>query len=157
MDSPPRPSTPPPAPATAILRNEAALFSLKRPQLTALCKEHGLKRSGKNVDLIQRLQEHGAVLTAQQERGVEDSMCLADTSNASWAVLKEDVAPAQEDLAEFGVTGASRPSTSSPSIKLIRKTHRTCRKRERQLEVEGEYAQVCLERIYRLDDPLSGS
>jgi hypothetical protein len=34
-------------PELAILSNAAALHSLKRPQLVALCKQHGLKGSGK--------------------------------------------------------------------------------------------------------------
>ncbi|KAK0469041.1 uncharacterized protein EV420DRAFT_4937 [Desarmillaria tabescens] len=38
-----------------ILRNPAALHSLKRDQLIRLCKIHGVKASGKNVDIAERL------------------------------------------------------------------------------------------------------
>ncbi|GAA5990390.1 hypothetical protein JCM11641_002347 [Rhodosporidiobolus odoratus] len=106
-----RPQTPSRPPQVSILRNEAALFSLKRPQLQLLCKEHGLRRGGKNVELIQRLQDYGNELL-DQPTGGDDSMMLADESNASWAVLKEDVVPAQEELAEFGVQDHASTSSS---------------------------------------------
>ncbi|KAG8946521.1 hypothetical protein FRC04_011579 [Tulasnella sp. 424] len=41
-----------------ILFNSPALHSLKRTQLIKICKRHGLKASGKNAELIQRLQEY---------------------------------------------------------------------------------------------------
>jgi hypothetical protein len=43
----------------SILLNSPALKSLKRAQLVGLCKRYGLRAAGKNVELIQRLQEHG--------------------------------------------------------------------------------------------------
>lgn len=42
-----------------ILLNSPALKSLKRAQLVGLCKRYGLRAAGKNVELVQRLQEHG--------------------------------------------------------------------------------------------------
>lgn len=47
---------------TQILFNSPALHSLKRDQLVKLCKIHSLKASGKNKDLIERLQLHANTL-----------------------------------------------------------------------------------------------
>ncbi|OCF41957.1 hypothetical protein I317_04259 [Kwoniella heveanensis CBS 569] len=41
-----------------ILRNSAALNALKRHQLVSLSKRYGLKASGKNVEMIQRLEAY---------------------------------------------------------------------------------------------------
>ncbi|WVF65621.1 hypothetical protein IAT40_000351 [Kwoniella sp. CBS 6097] len=41
-----------------ILRNSAALNALKRHQLVSLSKRYGLKASGKNVEIIQRLENY---------------------------------------------------------------------------------------------------
>ncbi|WWD21121.1 hypothetical protein CI109_105602 [Kwoniella shandongensis] len=41
-----------------ILRNSAALNALKRHQLVSLSKRYGLRASGKNVELVERLQEY---------------------------------------------------------------------------------------------------
>ncbi|KIO26669.1 hypothetical protein M407DRAFT_24108 [Tulasnella calospora MUT 4182] len=46
-----------------ILFNSAALHSLKRAQLVKICKRHGLKASGKNAELIQRLEEYAKNLS----------------------------------------------------------------------------------------------
>lgn len=43
---------------TDILFNSPALHSLKRTQLVQLCKRHSIKASGKNTELVARLQEH---------------------------------------------------------------------------------------------------
>ena len=43
---------------TDILLNSAALNSLKRNQLVSLCKLHGIKASGKNSELINKLQDY---------------------------------------------------------------------------------------------------
>lgn len=40
-------------PAYAILYDDAALNSLKRPQLVALCREHGIKVVGKVSGRVQ--------------------------------------------------------------------------------------------------------
>ena|ERR1700761_4280883 len=44
---------------TDILLNSHALNSLKRAQLVQICKQHGIKASGKNPELIAKLQELG--------------------------------------------------------------------------------------------------
>ncbi|GAA6042185.1 hypothetical protein JCM8097_005003 [Rhodosporidiobolus ruineniae] len=111
----PPPATPRADPTVAILRSEAALFSLKRPQLVSLAKEHGLKAGGKNIDLIQRLQDYSKALDAAND-GEDDSMVEADESHASWAVLREDAVPEQEVLAEFGVQATISASSSSSSL-----------------------------------------
>ncbi|WVO15314.1 hypothetical protein L204_102970 [Cryptococcus depauperatus] len=43
-----------------ILRNSAALNALKRHQLVSLSKKYGLKANGKNVEMVERLQEYAA-------------------------------------------------------------------------------------------------
>ena len=40
---------------TEILRNPAALHSLKKDQLLRLCKEHGVKPGGTKADMVERL------------------------------------------------------------------------------------------------------
>lgn len=47
---------------TQILFNSPALHSLKREQLLKLCKIHNIRTTGKNVDLIERLELHAAAL-----------------------------------------------------------------------------------------------
>ncbi|BGP35732.1 hypothetical protein JCM10296v2_007584 [Rhodotorula toruloides] len=74
------------APELAILSNDAALHALKRPQLVSLAKEFGVKASGKNVEIIARLQEHGRWIT--QHGTDEDMLEEGDASMASWAVVK---------------------------------------------------------------------
>ncbi|GAA5875089.1 hypothetical protein JCM8547_005409 [Rhodosporidiobolus lusitaniae] len=100
------PRTPRADPSVQILTNEAALHSLRRPQLQALAKQYGLKAGGKNVELIERLEQHGRYL------GGDDSMLDADESNASWAVLREAVVPEQEELAEFGYQESASAGSS---------------------------------------------
>lgn len=43
----------------SILLNEHALNSLKRAQLVALCKRYELRATGKNTELVARLEEFG--------------------------------------------------------------------------------------------------
>ncbi|KAG8907337.1 hypothetical protein FRB99_004584 [Tulasnella sp. 403] len=52
--------------SSEILLNSAALHSLKRSQLTKLCKRYGLKATGKNVDIIERLQEYAKSLSDRE-------------------------------------------------------------------------------------------
>jgi hypothetical protein len=47
---------------TQILFNSPALHSLKRDQLLKLCKTHGVKASGKNAEIVERLQARGLQL-----------------------------------------------------------------------------------------------
>ncbi|GJN94144.1 hypothetical protein Rhopal_007218-T1 [Rhodotorula paludigena] len=103
-------------PSEAILSNDAALHSLKRQQLLALCKQYGLKGSGKNVELIGRLQEHGRFLARSAQQGEVLVETDADTSTASWAVVADGAVPEQQEvLAEFGVQAHSGSSTSHDS------------------------------------------
>ncbi|KPV73056.1 uncharacterized protein RHOBADRAFT_55292 [Rhodotorula graminis WP1] len=101
-------------PEVAILRNDAALHSLKRPQLLALVRRFGLKGSGKNTDLVSRLQQHGALIV---ERGWDRSSAEpGDASTASWAIVDGAAMPAAQGLEELGVRGTgSAPSTLTSS------------------------------------------
>lgn len=57
------------APANAgILLDSPALNSLKRAQLVQLCKRHGVKASGKNTALVERLHRHAAGMFATPAR-----------------------------------------------------------------------------------------
>ncbi|GAA5856662.1 hypothetical protein JCM9279_004863 [Rhodotorula babjevae] len=102
-------------PEVAILHNDAALHSLKRPQLHALVRRFGLKGSGKNTDLVARLQEHGRLIV---ERGWDRSSAEPDdASTASWAIVDGATMPVAEDLEELGVRGpGSAHSTLTGSI-----------------------------------------
>ncbi|KZS96977.1 hypothetical protein SISNIDRAFT_450767 [Sistotremastrum niveocremeum HHB9708] len=44
--------------STDILHNSYALSSLKRTQLIKLCKRYGIKATGKNTELVEKLQEY---------------------------------------------------------------------------------------------------
>lgn len=57
-----------------ILLNSPALSSLKRAQLVGLCKRYGLRASGKNVELISRLQEHGRTGEMEDILGYDDML-----------------------------------------------------------------------------------
>ncbi|GAA5982589.1 hypothetical protein JCM10908_006708 [Rhodotorula pacifica] len=109
------------APELAILSNEAALHSLKRPQLLALCKQHGIKGSGKNVDLIARLEERGRFLaTCSPEK---EDIEVGDGSTASWAIVRPaemadepvqpDFGPAPENPDSCNSTAGSSGSMAS--------------------------------------------
>ncbi|GAA5879183.1 hypothetical protein JCM3774_002103 [Rhodotorula dairenensis] len=108
----------PPAPELAILSNEAALHSLKRPQLLALCKQNGLKGSGKNLDLIARLVDRGRFLATCEV--AEDSNEAGDESTASWAVLPAETAGTSASGTGIGAepapsdTGMAGSPESSP-------------------------------------------
>ena len=56
------------AETTQILFDSPALHSLKRDQLMKLCKLHSLKASGKNVQLIERLEQHALTLSPTAPR-----------------------------------------------------------------------------------------
>lgn len=49
--------------ANDIIFNAPALNSLKRAQLVQLCKSHDLKTTGKNNELVNRLQEYAQVMS----------------------------------------------------------------------------------------------
>ncbi|GAA5882936.1 hypothetical protein JCM16303_006661 [Sporobolomyces ruberrimus] len=82
------------SPELAILSNSPALHALKRQQLVQLAKQYGLKASGKNVELIERLKQHGKDLVLVQQQ---------DQSNTSWALVSPSGVPTPADLVEFGI------------------------------------------------------
>ncbi|KAL7337970.1 Proteophosphoglycan 5 [Rhodotorula toruloides] len=95
------------SPEIAILSNEAALHALKRPQLVSLAKAFGVKASGKNIEIIARLQEHGRWITQPTD---EDVLEEGDASTASWAVVRDHGVSTGSAEPVLGV-----PSTSSTS------------------------------------------
>lgn len=109
------------ATTTQILFNSPALHSLKRDQLVRLCKTHGIKANGKNVELIdrlkiyaQRLPPEAATIEYQDESNTEDnahdynedddiSMSDADFQDhpmsrpsEQWEVVMEDIEEVDE-------------------------------------------------------------
>ncbi|GAA5962710.1 hypothetical protein JCM8115_005931 [Rhodotorula mucilaginosa] len=109
-------------PELAILSNAAALHSLKRPQLVALCKQHGLKGSGKNVELIARLEERGRFLATIADD--EDSLAVGDESTASWSVVPAGSASNAPLEADFGPADINK-SDSTSSISSVTSTLRS--------------------------------
>ncbi|GAA5821981.1 hypothetical protein JCM10212_002376, partial [Sporobolomyces blumeae] len=109
-------------PELAILHNSPALHALKRQQLVSLAKSLSIKANGKNTELIERLRAHGQHLAQLSARDADHS--LADSSNASWAIVSPSNVPRTSELAEFGVADHPSPSrlasfaksTSSSSI-----------------------------------------
>lgn len=119
-----------------ILTNSPALNSLKRAQLVSLCKRYGLRASGKNVELITRLQEHGRSGAMTDILGNGDLLptddeggSVADTNDfekelqsqpgpaprpsEAWSVVDEpsdvetNMPGALPTISEFGAGGAS--------------------------------------------------
>ncbi|EJD01791.1 uncharacterized protein FOMMEDRAFT_168412 [Fomitiporia mediterranea MF3/22] len=69
---------------TDILFNSPALHSLKRAQLVQLCKRHNIKASGKNTELVARLQEHARALPSNTPLSVavrSESLDATDISD----------------------------------------------------------------------------
>ncbi|GAA5993394.1 hypothetical protein JCM5350_002163 [Sporobolomyces pararoseus] len=125
MDSQSIPSILTVRPEVTILENSPALHSWKRQQLIRLCKQFNLKANGKNVDLIERLKQHGKDVSAALalDRSV-------DGSNTSWDLVSETDVPDQNDLEEFGLNQASNvqglsTSGSNSSIASTTKSART--------------------------------
>ncbi|KAM0786277.1 hypothetical protein ACM66B_001757 [Microbotryomycetes sp. NB124-2] len=69
-------------PNVVILYDTAALNALKRPQLVALCRVHAIKASGKNVELVHKLVEHG-----QQIRLRDQTLKDDQAGGTSWRVV----------------------------------------------------------------------
>ncbi|GAA6024368.1 hypothetical protein JCM11491_001107 [Sporobolomyces phaffii] len=101
-------------PCAAILTNSPALHALKRAQLVQLSKQFGLKANGKNVELIERLKQHGRVLVLAKDAG--------DDTTTDWSLVESrDEVPNQSHLAEFGVQpdqGASELARSGSNSSL---------------------------------------
>ncbi|KAG7442893.1 uncharacterized protein BT62DRAFT_362751 [Guyanagaster necrorhizus] len=105
-----------------ILRNPAALHSLKRDQLIRLCKIHGVKASGKNVDIAERL----AKLPLQTTRPElqphlvtikEDTVTSAGTTKtgSDFGSVKSSLS-LKSIVSSFGFT--SRKTTSTPPTSI---------------------------------------
>ncbi|KAG8831370.1 hypothetical protein FRC17_003251 [Serendipita sp. 399] len=68
--------------SSGILFNEAALHSLKRAQLMTLCKRYNLKQTGKNEELINRLQKYAETLR-NKERATNNENRVAASDSSS--------------------------------------------------------------------------
>ncbi|KAF8310547.1 hypothetical protein DL93DRAFT_2157710 [Clavulina sp. PMI_390] len=118
-----------------ILLNPHALNSLKRAQLVALCKRNGLRASGKNTELIARLQEHGrsgamasmfgddqsSVASTAETEERDQSPGVAPRPSDPWSIIDEPaMAESFPTNKEFGGGAPSTKSSSvSSSIKLF--------------------------------------
>jgi hypothetical protein len=76
-----------------ILDHDAALFSLKRDQLRALCRERNLKANGANEELIGRLKEY-----QKERRQRRTTTAGGETDQESFALVESN-----EELKELGV------------------------------------------------------
>ena len=94
----------------AVIQNSPALHSLKRQQLVQLCKSHSLKANGKNVELIDRLKQHGSGLPPESlDYCWEDSDEEADDVTPSatpapptrpseqWEIVMDDIVEVEEN------------------------------------------------------------
>ena len=104
---------------TQILFNSPALHSLKRDQLVKLCKLHDLKATGKNAELIERLQQRAAELPPElaamtDEEEVEDTLSGALSSNTSlrpseqWEMVMDDIEEVDEENGTLGSKSLQR-------------------------------------------------
>ncbi|KAK0205408.1 hypothetical protein DFS33DRAFT_764760 [Desarmillaria ectypa] len=105
-----------------ILRNPAALHSLKRDQLIRLCKIHGVKASGKNVDIAERLAN--IPLQAKQQAPQPQLVTIKEDTVTSTGTTKtgSDFGSVKSSLSlksivsSFGFT--SRKTTSTPPTSI---------------------------------------
>ncbi|KAK0484631.1 hypothetical protein IW261DRAFT_1560277 [Armillaria novae-zelandiae] len=105
-----------------ILHNSAALHSLKRDQLIRLCKIHGVKASGKNVDIAERLASipRQATQQAPQPQLVtinEDTVTSTGTTKtgSDFGSVKSSLS-LKSIVSSFGFT--SRKTTSTPPTSI---------------------------------------
>ncbi|KAH7928833.1 hypothetical protein BV22DRAFT_1192479 [Leucogyrophana mollusca] len=123
---------------TQILFNSPALHSLKRDQLVKLCKIHSLKASGKNKDIIARLQLHARTLPAEslldtgegqeEVENNEEGVSRAPRPSEQWEVVMDSIVEVDEDSqstlrsrsainnTQSGEFGTAGPSTKSSSV-----------------------------------------
>jgi hypothetical protein len=108
---------------TAILFNSPALSSLKRDQLLKLCKIHGVKASGKNVDIVARLQQYATTLppematlppdnseeTTGETQGADKRASVISTSE-QWEMVMEAV----DETSEVPIRGTLKTMKSAP-------------------------------------------
>ncbi|PVG02202.1 hypothetical protein CPB86DRAFT_870493 [Serendipita vermifera] len=87
-----------------ILFNSPALHSLKRAQLTALCKRYHIKTTGKNEDLVARLREYATTSlnkkgepdkkdtssVPQEENDASNEKESAGRTSQQWELVEED-------------------------------------------------------------------
>lgn len=98
---------------TQILFNSPALHALKRDQLVNLCKIHSIKASGKNVDLIIKLQEHARTLPSDTVAPPHDDGASASDwrprPSEQWEVMESirelDESSSHGSLKTVGATG----------------------------------------------------
>ncbi|BEI81191.1 hypothetical protein CcaverHIS002_0203510 [Cutaneotrichosporon cavernicola] len=103
----------------AILWNTAALTSLKRQQLMSLSKRYGLKASGKNTEMVQRLHDFGHTLTPSA-KAVFDLATQNPPDSPSKSPCK--AMPASEELEPPQAPALTRAKKSRPStISLARR------------------------------------
>ena len=88
---------------TQILFNSPALHSLKRDQLVKLCKIHSLKASGKNKELIVRLQLHAKTLPP------DDPLSIATRSDNLDA---KPAADSEDEASDHSRTGSASVSAN---------------------------------------------
>ena len=88
--------------ATDILQNSPYLHSLKRSQLIKLCKRHGLKATGKNVELVTKLQLHAKTMPPDAP--------LVYTSDMGYASTDDGTEDGEEGEGSLGNKPKVRPS-----------------------------------------------
>lgn len=79
-------------PNCRILNNSPALRSLKRQQLVQLCKRNGIKASGKNTELIERLKSHASDMSdvSPGDGDKENKRMPLSRPSEAWSVIDED-------------------------------------------------------------------
>ena len=124
------------ATTTQILFNSPALHSLKRDQLVRLCKRHGIKANGKNVELIERLKVHAqqlppdaATIEYQDESNTEDNNGIDDSDismtdaeyelremgrpSEKWTMVMEDIEEVDEPIGTMSSTNTLSSKASA--------------------------------------------
>ncbi|KIJ27966.1 hypothetical protein M422DRAFT_54808 [Sphaerobolus stellatus SS14] len=89
-----------------ILNNSPALHSLKRQQLVQLCKRNGIKATGKNTEIIEKLKAHALKSPLNSDSNIYQYMASSDIDDEdgdkenrrmalprpseAWSVIEED-------------------------------------------------------------------
>lgn len=96
---------------TQILFHSPALNSLKRDQLVKLCKRHGLKASGKNAELIERLKQKASELPPEAIEWIdseeEDDATLPRPSE-QWEIVMDNIVEEDESGSNSGTITSMR-------------------------------------------------
>lgn len=84
-----------------ILHNSPALHALKRDQLLSLCRVHGVRASGKNADIVRRLQQHAQTMNYNNDE--DQDMAIERASNPAvprvseqWEVVMDTIDESDE-------------------------------------------------------------